>query len=193
MKRVLVSGIAGLAIGALVVGLLWLTLGGSTEGGASSAPVALPASVGEYHRFGDQSVNQQAAAQGAVAQQAEWDKQTAEHLSAAYHGAPAAVATYTTANLDPLIHVLVVRAPSPDLFAPYAELNTLGAKVPEKEAKTFGDVHCIVQNDVANAPRVLATECRRSDAGLTVHIPPVSALDPHQVAAVVDEVFDALG
>jgi hypothetical protein len=198
--RVVVSGIAGLAIGALVVGLVWLTIGGSAEKDVSSAPIVAPAKAGEYQRFADVPVNQQPAAKTAVENQTNADKESAKLLSASYHGATATVETYASADLDVRIPVYIVRASSPELFTPYTDTKVLQIKAPEHELKKFGDVTCIVQNSfTGNAspdqPTVWASECQRTSATLTVHIPGMSnplGKQPEQVAAVVDEVFNAV-
>ena len=192
----------GLVVGALVVGVLWLTIGGSDDGVAgSSAPVTAPAKVGQYQRFADVPGNASGPGKTTAERTSAWDSQTAQRISAAYDGAAATVQTYATADLSVIFQVQVVRANAPGLYVPYQDPKTLGLAEPEQDVKTFGAVQCIVHVQPraaeSQAPtQVVATDCQRSGGGLTVRIPAAGGTigeHPDQVAAVVDEVFTAIG
>jgi hypothetical protein len=191
----------GLVIGALVVGLLWLTVGDSDDGvGGSSTPVTAPAKLGDYQRFADVPGNTSGPGKAAADRTTAWDRQTAQRISDAYHGAAATVQTYTTADLRVIFSVQIVRADSPGLFVPFQDPKTLGLAAPNQDVKTFGAVQCVVhiQSQAAENPgpiQVVGTDCQRTGGGLTVRIPTAGGdlgEHPDQVAAVVDEVFTAI-
>jgi hypothetical protein len=193
----------GLVVGALVVGLLWLTVGGSDDGGGvggSSAAVTAPAKVGVYQRFAEVPGNTSGPGKAAADRTSAWDRQTAQRISDSYHGAAATVQTYATPDLGVIFSVQVVRADSPGLFVPYQDPKTLGLAAPNQDVKTYGAVQCVVhiQTQAAENPgpvQVIGTDCQRTGGGLTVRIPTAGGNlgeHPDQVAAVVDEVFTAI-
>ncbi|TDQ00998.1 hypothetical protein [Labedaea rhizosphaerae] len=198
----LAAGI-GLVVGALVVGLLWLTVGGSDDdaiGGGGSAPITAPAKVGEYQRFAEVPGNASGPGKATAERMSAWDSQTAQRISTAYDGAAATVQTYAKADLSVIFQVQVVRANAPGLYVPYQDPKTLGLAEPQQDVKTFGAVQCIVHVQARAAEsesptQVVATDCQRTGGGLTVRVPTAGGTlgeHPDQVAAVVDEVFTAI-
>ena len=192
----------GLVVGALIVGVLWLTVGSSGGGvGGSSSPVAAPAKVGEYQRFADIPGNKSGPGRATADRFTSWNSQTAQRISAAYNGAAASVETYAKSDLSVIFSVQVVRANAPALFVPYQDPKALGLAEPDQDVKTFGKVQCIVhtQQRAAENPgpsQVIGTDCQRTGGGLTVRIPTTGGglgEHPDQVAAVVDEVFNSIG
>lgn len=198
-----VAGGVGLVVGALVVGVLWLTVGSSGSGGlgGSPGPVAAPAKLGTYQRFAD--IPSQATGNGkTVADRTNaWNARTAQLISGAYDGAAATVETYASADLQVIFTVEVVRASSPGLFVPYQDPKALGLAAPEQDVRRFGSVECIVRTQPTSEnsdtpPPVIGADCQRSEGGLTVRIPSVGGdlgEKPDQVAALVGQAFDAIG
>jgi hypothetical protein len=190
----------GLVVGALVVGVLWLTVGSSEDGG-SSGPIAVPAKVGDYQRFADIPGNASGPGKATAERTSAWNRQTAQRISAAYDGAAATVETYARPDLQVIFTVQVVRANSSGLYVPYQDAKTLGLAEPDQDVKTFGKVQCIVHVQPKAAEnegptQVVGTDCQRTGGGLTVRIPTAGGdlgEHPDQVAAVVDEVFTAIG
>ena len=201
-SRVLVPAIVGVLVGAAVVGGLWLTVGSSsddlpTASGAATDPITPPAKVGDYRFFADVPLNKEPRAQQAVRSADARDAENTKRLSAAYRGAAAVVKTYSNNDLLAFVPAYVVRASSPGLVAPYSDPKDLGLPKPEYEPMTFGDVECVAHNQPTTGghSEVYATECQRTSANLTVHVPPVGGpigQHPDQLAAFVGELFDAI-
>lgn len=183
-----VAGIAGLAVGAAVVGGAWLLFGND---GGSSAPVSAPSRIGDYYRFSEvPKLKKDNDGKDVAAMRSDWDRRSSELLSAAYDGAGAVVQLYSDDNLDQTFHLEVVRAPSPKQFLPYSDAKELGLKKPLEEVVDIGAVSCAVRNN-EGAPSQVMT-CMRTADDLTVIISHVSSdlgESPDKAAALVDEVW----
>lgn len=196
-----VVGGAGLVVGALIVGVLWLTLGAGGGFDGDSAAVTAPAKVGDYQRFADLPMSQRDPGKATADRYAAWNKQTAQSLSAAYDGAAATVESYASDDLRVIFTMHVVHATAPGLYVPYQDPKVLGLKTPDQYVQTFGAVQCIVHVQPApiesdSEPKVVATDCQRTGGGLTVRIPTTGGdlgEHPDQVAALVDQAFAAVG
>lgn len=182
------AGLAGLAVGAAVVGGAWLLFGND---GSSSATVSAPTRIGEYYRFAEvPAVKKDAAGRDAAARRVDWDRRSSELLSAAYDGAAAVVQQYSDDALEQTFHLEVVRAPSPKPYLPYADAKAMGLSKPPEEVVEIGDVSCAVRN-IESGPSQVMT-CMRTADDLTVVISHVGSdlgESPDKVAALVDEVW----
>jgi hypothetical protein len=196
----IVTGVIGLVVGALGVGLPWLLSGGSGLGGSSSS-ITAPGSLGNLKSLHDASV-QVAGDKGAAnaQRQAADDAQSAKLLSTAYSGAAATVAHYADGQLEDIVALFAVRAESPEPFVQYENLKELEEGVPQNQLVRVGDVACVVYNSqfVKSGPEptegVLTNLCQRSGNGMTVQIRPSGDLQHHpdQVAALVDDAWAAV-
>jgi hypothetical protein len=192
----LLTGLAGVVVGGVVVGGAWLAMSGQDGG---TAEIALPDKVAAYPRFADAEINQPAKAKPAVERMQKWNAESAKRLSASYGGAAAAVESYSDDGYENSFTVYVVRASSQfPVFVRYEDPEVLKIVRPQNEERRFGEVSCQVANEVTPAGQQPAPEsvhvvdCRRTKPGLTVDI--VGATgdlgnQPDKVAALVDEVW----
>jgi hypothetical protein len=191
--------VAGAVLGALVVGSIWL-LGG--DGNGPDVSGSTPDRVGDYARIADTRMGRNDRARQLVERTQDWDRRSAERLSAAHQGAEAAVATYADDNLEEQFSVLVVAARTPwPPFVPYQDAATLRLTRPPNEVREFGDVACVVRNDPTpagseerpNSTHVI--RCLRTASRATVEITNVTgdlANDPQKVAGLVDDAWAKL-
>jgi hypothetical protein len=187
----LVAGLAGLAVGAAVVGGAWLLFGND---GGSSTPISAPERVGDYLRFADLRINRENdKAKSTVDARADADRRSSEQLSAANDDAGAFVQQYSDEELENGFSLDVVRAPSPGLYVPYTNPEYLGVEKPIEEVLEFGDVSCAVRNQTSGDTFV--SLCLRSDGDLSVTISHLNGdllQKPEQVAALVDKAWAQL-
>jgi hypothetical protein len=194
------TGVGGLALGALVVGGLWLESGsGGVPVGTES--ITFPVKIAEYVPFDQVALNQTARAADNVSRVESWDEQSSRRLSKSNNGAAALVRTYADKDLKNQISVLAYRAPtaSPQ-FVPYQDAATLGLVHAPDEVEQFSDVSCMIHNDptpAGNTPSpnsVHTTSCIRTGDSLTVEIRPTGDIsnEPQRVADLADEVWDSL-
>jgi hypothetical protein len=197
---VVFSLVVGAVVGALVVGSIWLLFG---DGGGPDVSGSTPDRVGDYGRFADAQVNQSDKGKQNVQRVQDWNRRSAERLSAAHHGAKAAVESYTDDRVEQQFTLLVVDAQVPfPPFVPYQDAAYLGLKRPPDELRELGDVACVVRNDPSPAsgggdddPKAThVISCVRTGSS-TVEIRNVSgdlAGDPQKVADLVNEVWSKL-
>jgi len=188
---VILAGVAGLVVGGLLVGGVWLLVG---DGGASSSPISAPERVSDYARYGDAAERIDRDKGKEIADRyRDWDQRSSERLSAAHDGAGAFVQTYTDDDLEQSFTVEAVRAPAPyPPYAPYSDPEVLSMERPVEELREFGDVGCLVRNDPAQS---YVTSCVRTDNDLTVQITHVTGDlldDPQAVAELVDATWQEL-
>lgn len=198
LRSPLFAGVAGLVVGAVVVGLPWLLSGGSSTFGAERAALKAPASIGG---FTPMARNPKTGA-AEVKRIENTDSVSTKSLSNAYGGAAAVVQEYTDAGLLNFVSLEAVRAQSPLPFEPYEDAHALGMEKPEREIVTFGQVNCLV----AYAPVAVgqqeepdgtnAVTCERTSAHLTVRLRFSGGGDlmhaPQQAAALVDAAWNLL-
>ncbi len=204
LRNPLVSGILGLAVGALLVGVPVVVIGGSssssstsTAGGSSDlhAPAVLGGlepMAGLLHSAGGVT----------AADMNSDDAKSGQRLSAAYGGAPAVVQEYSDTGLDNFAVLQVVRANSPGVYVPYENPAELQVVRPNDELITVGAVSCVIANQptpVGQTPSPTSlnvTSCQRTGSGLTVTVRPGGGgdlqHDPNQVAALVNSAWTEL-
>jgi hypothetical protein len=198
----LLSGLLGLVIGGLVVGVMWLS-SGSPNSVAGTQSITLPDTIGEFVPFGQVTLNKTARGAQNAARIESWDEQSSLRLSKSAGGAAAIVRAYADNELRNQISVLVYRGPaSPNPpFVPYQDANTLGLVHPPEEVEQFKDVSCVTHNDPTSVGQVPlpnsahTISCVRTTGKLTVEIRPTGDIsnEPQRVAQLVDEVWNALG
>lgn len=187
----IIAGIVGLAVGALLVGGAWLLFGNDGE---SSSSVAAPERLSDYVPQDRAKVYARNDDGRTVAQRrADWDRRSGERLSAAHDGAGAVVQTYSDDTAENSFMLEAVRAPVPfPPYVPYTDAKTLGLDHPLEELRTFGDVACLVRNDPSQA---YVMTCLRTEAGLTVQISHVGGdllQSPEKVAGLVADAWEEL-
>ncbi|WP_143229515.1 hypothetical protein [Actinophytocola xanthii] len=119
--------------------------------------------------------------------QRDWDSRSTQRLAAAYDDAGALVRTYSDDSVENRFALEAVRAPSPNLYAPYSDAEYLRLDRPVEEVRVFGEVSCSINNTSPDLSAVVA--CQRGDEELTVRITRVGGdllQDPEQVAELVD-------
>jgi hypothetical protein len=208
-RRAVVGAAAGGFVLALALGLGlgaagWWTSSGSDSGpagGGSAKAVSLPAKLGEYARYQDIDTNKDPRAAANVANTEKQDGASATAISAAYHGAGAAVQTYGDDRIFNIFEVAAVRDSAPDLVVRAEDPAYLGWAVASPRVEHFGEVSCIVSYDfVAKGTPIPANaahtgECQRTGGGLTVIVTQIGGDLGHEqakVAALVDQVWDSL-
>jgi len=188
----IVTGLAGLLVGALLVGGAWLLFGNDD---ASSSPIAAPKRLGDYVQQADTKINR-TREQGREfgRKRADWDRRSSARLSEAHDGAGAVVQTYSNEDMDSFFALEVFRegAPFPP-YVPYSDPKELGLDKPIDEVRMFGAVACVMRNESPDLSYVAA--CTRSDDELTVQVTrPTGDLgeDPKAVAGLVETAWDEL-
>lgn len=196
----IVTGIAGLVVGAFAAGVPWALSGSSSSSpfGAAKGALTAPAAIAGFKPL---EHNPKADA-ATVKRMAESDPISAKNLSAAYGGAAAVVQQYTDTGLENFVELEAVRAQSPTPFQPYEDAHALGMDKPVQEIDTFGQVTCLVvnvtvplgQQEQPNSANVVT--CERTSAHLTVRLRFGGggglAHTPQQAAALVDTAWNSL-
>jgi hypothetical protein len=184
------AGVAGLVVGAVLMGGAWLLFGNN---GASSSPISAPARIGDHYQFADVPTLR-GKGQDTVTRQRNWDGKSSEALSASRDGAGAVVQQYSDKNLENMFWLEAVRSPSPPgLYVPYSDPEVLGLDKPTEEVLTFGEVSCAVRNQPDGTTFVM--RCERTSGDLTVAVTHVSGdllENPRDVATMVDDAWSQL-
>jgi len=211
-SRALAAGLAGLLLGAAVIGVPWLLTRdddspatGSGRSG-SSAALSAPETLGDF-------VHQDLAMKGLgtdedpekAAKNAEQyitaDRRSTGLLSTAYGGAPAVVQGFADRTFEDLFELTAVRARSPRPYVAYQDPARLGLVVAPNQMTTLRNVDCVIFNDATNSGGTPAPDsvhvisCQRTGDGLTVQIRQVSGdvgHDPRRVAELVDQAWGTL-
>jgi hypothetical protein len=200
LARPLVVGLIGVVVGAFLVGVPWLTL--SLLGGPSGQDLTAPANLGGLGQAQDAIAKVDAVRGKATIDRIDkTDRETASRVSAAYDGAGAVVQQYQDEGLLRSFQLVAVRAPSPELFAPYEDVQALGVAKPSTELVRVGAVQCLVHNDPAasgsasDPDRSFVTNCQRSGPGLTVAVRSMGTEgnhDPQELAGIVEQAWREL-
>lgn len=189
---VVLAGVAVLVVGGLLVGGAWLIFGGG--GGGSSTPISAPERISGYTRYGDaaEGINREKGKEIADRYR-DWDQRSSERLSAAHDGAGAIVQSYADDRLYKTFTLEAMRVPAPyPPYVPYSNAEYLHLERPVEELREFGDVGCVVRNDVSQS---YVLSCVRTDDDLTVQITHVGGDltgDPEAVAKLVDAAWQEL-
>jgi hypothetical protein len=202
-RRAIWSGAGLFVLGALVASIVASIVSSSDDSSGvaiGSAPITLPAKVGDYRLQKDIKIASDTKgleAKNAAAQQREAD-QNATRLSKLHRGAATAVTTYATADLRAFATITAIRTRLDPLYVYQENPARVGLVQPEEEAASFGDVSCIVHNQptpeggTPDPTQSLAEVCQRSGTKLTVQVRGAVGVKPAQTAALTDQVFDAL-
>jgi hypothetical protein len=198
---ILVAGVIGLVIGALVASGIWLLANSGGGGPAGSGPPVPPAKLGEYARIGDLRLSQSGLGKQNADRVSGWNQHSAERLSATYGGAAAAAETYYDEGMRTqfALYLVRTRAPFPP-FVPFQDSAYLQVKRPFEEMRQFGDVACMVRNDPVptngedRADTTHVVTCLRTSDHFTVQIAYVTddlGNNPQQVADLVNQAWAA--
>ena len=200
LARPAVTGLIGFLLGAVLVGVPWLAL--SLLGGPSGSTLTAPASLGGLSRAQDAIAKfDKVKGQALITRIDKTDRETGTRVSAAYGGAGAIAQQYQDDRLERSFQLLAVRAPSPELVAPYEDAQALGLAQPSTELVRVGAVQCLVHHDPAAAgstpdpERSSVRTCQRSGPDLTVSVRSLSSdgnRDPREMAGIVEEAWRAL-
>jgi hypothetical protein len=192
------AALAGLAVGALAIGGVWLGSGTGTP--ISKRPVVAPPKIGELVSI-DRLKLPDTVRPDAVARTKDANERSSQRLSEAHGGAGAVVQVYTDQDLGLQVTLMIYRAPSAHpLYVPFQDPQYIGMAKPSQTAEEFGEVSCVVRNDPTPAGQTPAPHsahvdtCARTGALLTVEIHPVGDLadDPPRVAALVNSAWNAV-
>ncbi|MFG1647650.1 hypothetical protein ACGFMK_45825 [Amycolatopsis sp. NPDC049252] len=200
--RPVAVGLAGVLVGAFLVGVPWLVLG--LLGGPSPEPLKLPDTLGGFETT--QAAVAKVAKGGSLGKSQieradKAESENASRISAAYGGAAAVFRSYSDPGLEGGFQVAAVRADSPELLAQYEDTAALGQALPSTELKRIGPVQCLIHNEITPQGQRVDPEnsfvmnCQRSGGGLTVQLRNTTtqdAHDPARFAAVVEEAWAAL-
>jgi hypothetical protein len=199
--RPVVAGLIGVLVGAFLVGVPWLVL--SLLGGPSGQAPTAPANLGGLGKAQD-AITKVAATRGKaqIDRITKTDQETAVRVSAAYNGAGAVVQVYQDERLARSLQLIAVRAPSPELFAPYEDVQALGEAKPGTELVRIGAVQCLLHNNPA-APGTtpdpdlsFVMSCQRTGPGLTVTVRSMGTEgnhDPQELAGIVEQAWREIG
>jgi hypothetical protein len=188
-------GLAGLAVGALSVGAVWLT---NAPVAADKRPVAAPTHIGAYVPLFQAKLDPDLRTD-LIARMRDDNKRSSELLSQAHGGAGAVVELYSSQDVRKQFTLMVYRGPSPHpLYAPYQDTTMLGYVKPMRSVDEFGEVSCLVDNELTPLGQVPAPDsaharqCTRTNGLLTVEIEPSGDLgdNPAEIADLVDKAWD---
>lgn len=199
--RPVVAGLIGVLVGAFLVGVPWLVL--SLLGGPSGQAPAAPANLGGLSKAQDAIAKVDAVRGKAnIDRITKTDQETAARVSAAYGGAGAVVQDYQDEHLARTLELIAVRAPSPELFAPYEDLQALGEAKPSTELVRIGEVQCLLHNNLSapgstpDPDLSFVMNCQRTGPGLTVTVRCLGAegnRDPQELAGIVEQAWREAG
>jgi hypothetical protein len=200
-SRPLAVGLIGVLVGAFLVGVPWLVIG--LLGGPSPQPLKAPDTLGGLSRAQD-AIAKVDSVKGRpqIDRVDKTDRETGSRVSAAYGGAGAVVQQYQDDRLLRSFQLIAVRAPSPELVAPYEDVQALGVAKPSTELVRSGAVQCLLHNDPAapgstpDPEQSFVMSCQRTGQALTVTVRSLGTEgnhDPQELAAVVEEAWAALG
>ncbi|VVJ25003.1 Uncharacterised protein [Amycolatopsis camponoti] len=201
LRRPVVAGLIGVLVGAILVGVPWLAL--SLLGGPSGQALAAPANLGGLSRAQDAIAKVDSVRGKATIDRIDkTDQETTSRVSAAYGGAGAVVQDYQDERLLRSFQLVAVRAPSPQLFAPYEDVQALGVAKPGTELVSVGAVQCLVHNAPAapgatpDPDQSFVLNCQRTGPGLTVAVRSLGTEgnhDPQELAGIVEQAWKELG
>jgi hypothetical protein len=192
------AGLAGLAMGALAIGGVWLGSGTGTP--ISKQAIVAPKKIGELVSI-DLVKLPASARPDLVARVKDQNRRSSQRLSQAHGGAGALVQVYSDGTLGQQVTLMIYRAPSAHpLYVPYEDNSYLGLAKPSQSAEELGEVSCLVRNDPVPAGQAQprgsehVQMCSRTDSLLTVEIHPNGNLadSPLQVAALVNSAWNAV-
>lgn len=203
------AALAGALVAAVVAAILVATgaVGDSGSGsgvGGSSEAITLPATVSGYQTFEAALTKSSSGgrAQQVIDEQRKVDAATAAALSKAHDGAGATTRSYASADLQTLLAVWAVRAPTPAPVVPYADAKYLRLAQPPRYVTTFGHSSCLIntqptpEGQTPPKDATIVSLCQRSSDTLTITVVLTGggglASDPAKVAAIVDEVWNAV-
>lgn len=193
------AGLAGLAVGALVVGGAWLASGSGAA--KDTRAINVPSKVGKYIMFDQVELNKSPGAASNVSRVRSENEQSSRRLSQSFGGTAAVVRVYSDQELQQQLTLMIYRARSPHpQYVRYEDTQALGLARPYESEEEFGEVSCVVQNDltpVGTTPipeSIHVISCSRTGSALTVEIRPNSVLghQPAEVAKLVDEVWSSV-
>lgn len=202
LARPVAVGLIGVFVGAFLVGVPWLVLSlfGDTPSGRS---LTAPNALGGLSRAQDAIAKVDAVrGKATIDRIAKTDQETASRVSAAYDGAGAVVQDYQDEHLLRSFQLIAVRASSPELVAPYEDVQALGVAKPGTELVRVGAVQCLVHNDPAapgstpDPERSFVMNCQRTGPGLTVTVRSMGTegnRDPQELAGIVEQAWRELG
>jgi hypothetical protein len=188
------AGLAGLAVGAVVVGGVWLVSG--TGRTVDRRVITAPARVGEFLHFDQLDISKNPRAAPGVERNRRQAEESTKLLSAAHGGAGALFMGYWSADADRQIIVKAYRDRSESpLFVPYNDAADAGMVKATQTVEQFGDVSCVVRNDPTPQGRtpspgsVHVVRCARTTNTLTVEITAAGGDfgQPQPLAELVDE------
>ncbi|MCC9309542.1 hypothetical protein LN042_21090 [Kitasatospora sp. RB6PN24] len=205
LRRPLVAGVAGLLVGAVLVGVPMALLGGAGGpdfgGGGGGSALQAPGAIADLRPMAEV----RRAMPGASAQQTDQltaqDRKSGQNLSAAYSGAPAVVQSYSDSDMGNIVVLDAVRAESPEPYVQFEDTAMLQEARPVNQLLKVGPVSCVLFNDFTAAGQTPGPEathvtyCQRTGPGLTVIIRPGAgdlSHDPGKVAALVESAWSAL-
>jgi len=200
--RPVVTGLIGVLVGAFLVGVPWLVLSLFGGGSPSGRSLAAPPQLGGLSRAQEAIAKlDKTKGQSMIARIEKTDRETAARVTAAYGGAGAVVQQYQSDQLERGFQLIAVRAPSPELIAPYEDTEALGLAAPSTELVRVGAVQCLVHHDQEPAgstpdpDRSFVTNCQRTGPGLTVTLRSLSSegnRDPRELAGIVEQAWKEL-
>jgi hypothetical protein len=201
LTRPVAAVLIGVLVGAFLVGVPWLVL--SLLGGPSGQAPTAPAGLGGLGKAQD-AITKVAAARGKaqIDRITKTDQETAARVSAAYDGAGAVVQDYQDERLARSLQLIAVRAPSPELFAPYEDVQALGEAKPGTELVRIGAVQCLLHNNPAapgstpDPDLSFVMNCQRTGPGLTVTVRSMGTEgnhDPQELAGLVEQAWRDVG
>lgn len=195
----LLAGLSGLVVGVLVVGGVWLLSG---RDGVDTRAVTAPEKLGDYVLIDQTELHSRSPLGKRSAERFRAQNEgSSQLLSKSYGEAGAIVRVYSDQAMDKQFTVLVFRAKSAHpRYVPHVEPADLGLAKATYSAEEFGEVSCEVRNDPTPQGQTPAPDsahtisCSRTNDALTVEIQPngQAGLDPQHVAALVDEVWEAV-
>jgi hypothetical protein len=193
------AGLAGLAVGAVAVGGVWLLSGAGKV--IDKRAITAPATLGEYVQIDQIDLSKDPRVDRTVDRTRRLMRENTRLLSEAHGGAGALWTSYMSRDFTTRVVVQAYRDLSEfPLFQPYEDTTYLGMAKPSQSVEQFGDVSCLVNNDPTPEGRAPAPDsvhvvrCARASDVLTVEITDVVGdfEPPEKLARFVDDVWAAV-
>jgi hypothetical protein len=195
------TGLIGVLVGVFLVGVPWLVIG--LLGGPSGQTLNTPARLGGLGRAQDVIAKfDSVKGKAQIDRIDKTDRETATRVSAAYGGAAAVVQQYQDDQLRRGVQLTAVRALSPELVAPYEDLEALDLAKPSTELVRVGAVQCLLHNDptptgsTPDPESSFVINCQRTGPGLTVTVRSLGTegnRDPQELAGLVELAWREVG
>ncbi len=174
----LLAGLAGLAVGALAIGGVWLATGTSAH--PDTRPIPALTKVGPFEPYERVLAGQSPRVTRAIENERKATQENTKRLSESHGGAAALYAHLADPGISSQVMIQVYRDRTANPpFVPFGDAA-------QQTIQQHGDVSCVLISTLDRAAR-----CTRSSETLTVEVTPAGVVSqtPSKVAELVEEIW----